>query len=358
MEGLAFWLASEAITNSHKENGITYGVMSRQANATGEGELQSSVARKIGQVMGKDARTMFIFSSWGYDTPQTASIFVFGSESGRIPLILQALKKRFGARLKPVSGPPNPCKGSLLAWESNDEPSLWDALKEAVTYTPDPHSSIPASLLPPRPPGSRTIYEILAEARARLHRLSPSEAYNESQHPDVLLVDIRPEAQRNEEGTIPDALIVERNVLQWRFDPQSRARLDVADSYDRRIIVFCSRGSTSSLAAASLLDLGLSNATDIDGGFVAWKQAGFPTVPGTQLSPPLGELVDLELEPPAADKTDLEDPCARCDHTGDNAMTYGAPLGVDLNCHVVHIDEQGRPYTDDNGHIADNSGLQ
>ncbi|KAF9520613.1 hypothetical protein BS47DRAFT_1323685 [Hydnum rufescens UP504] len=347
MEGLAFWLASEAITNSRKENGITYGVVSRQANATGEDELQSSVAWKIGQVMGKDARTMFIFSSWGYDTPQTASIFVFGSEMGRLPLILESLETRFGTRLKRASGPQSGWSGSLLAWENNDEQSLWDVLKEASTFTPTPgpHSSIPASLPPPRPPGSRTIYEILAEARARLHRLSPSEAYNESQHPDVLLVDIRPEAQRNEEGTIPGAWIIERNLLQWRFDPQSRARLDVADSYDRRIIVFCSRGSTSSLAAASLLDLGLSNATDIDGGFVAWKQAGLPTVPGAQSSSPLRELADLELEPPAADKTDLEDPCARCDHTGDNAIIHGAPLGVDLNRHVVHRDERGRPYT-------------
>jgi rhodanese-related sulfurtransferase len=95
----------------------------------------------------------------------------------------------------------------------------------------------------------------------------------------ALLVDIRPQAQRETEGEIPGATIIERNVLEWRFDPASTARLPVA-SYDLQVIIFCSEGYTSSLAAASLLDLGVRHATDLDGGFRAWQAAGLPATPG------------------------------------------------------------------------------
>jgi rhodanese-related sulfurtransferase len=126
------------------------------------------------------------------------------------------------------------------------------------------------------PPGSRTIEQILADARARLHRLGPHHAYRAVSE-GAVLVDIRPAAQRAEEGEIAGALIIERNVLEWRFDPASAARLPQA-SYDAHVIVFCSEGYTSSLAAAALQDLGVRNATDLDGGFVGWKAAGLPTV--------------------------------------------------------------------------------
>nr|WP_269204741.1 rhodanese-like domain-containing protein [Motilibacter deserti] len=91
----------------------------------------------------------------------------------------------------------------------------------------------------------------------------------------AVLVDIRPAAQRAAEGEVPGALIVERNVLEWRFDPASTARLPVA-SYGLRVIVLCSEGYTSSLAAASLHDLGVTRATDVIGGFRAWAAAGLP----------------------------------------------------------------------------------
>jgi rhodanese-related sulfurtransferase len=117
----------------------------------------------------------------------------------------------------------------------------------------------------------RSIDDILASARARLSRLTPSEV-----PADAVLVDIRPAAQRAAEGEIPGALIVERNVLEWRFDPRSDARLPVADRYDLPVVVFCSEGYTSSLAAAALQDLGLHLATDLAGGFQAWKRAGLP----------------------------------------------------------------------------------
>ena len=125
-----------------------------------------------------------------------------------------------------------------------------------------------------RPPGARTIDEVLADARTRLNRLDPHAAYAAARD-GALLVDIRPAAQRAEEGEIPGAAIIERNVLEWRFDPASDARLPVA-SYDLQVIVFCSESYTSSLAAAALQDLGLHRATDLAGGFRAWEAAGLP----------------------------------------------------------------------------------
>jgi rhodanese-related sulfurtransferase len=129
-----------------------------------------------------------------------------------------------------------------------------------------------------QPGTGRSIDEILASARARLVRLDPAQAHAAVQA-GALLVDIRPEKQRQAEGAVPGALVVERNVLEWRFDPRCDARLPQATGYDQHVIIMCSEGYTSSLAAASLLDLGLRYATDLDGGFVAWAKAGLPTEP-------------------------------------------------------------------------------
>jgi rhodanese-related sulfurtransferase len=128
------------------------------------------------------------------------------------------------------------------------------------------------------PPGSRGIDQILDEARARLRRLTPEEAHRVVEDGGVL-VDIRPAAQRAEEGEVAGALVIERNVLEWRLDPRSDARLPQA-SYHLRAVVMCSEGYTSSLAAAALQDLGLFRATDLEGGFKAWQEAGLPTTPG------------------------------------------------------------------------------
>jgi rhodanese-related sulfurtransferase len=127
------------------------------------------------------------------------------------------------------------------------------------------------------PDGARTIDQVLAEARSRLDRLSPAAAMAASRD-GALIVDIRPAAQRAAEGEVPGSLVVERNVLEWRFDPASSARLPLA-RYDLRVIIMCSAGYTSSLAAAALQDLGLRNATDLDGGFLAWAAAGLPVGP-------------------------------------------------------------------------------
>jgi rhodanese-related sulfurtransferase/predicted metal-dependent enzyme (double-stranded beta helix superfamily) len=127
--------------------------------------------------------------------------------------------------------------------------------------------------------GALNIEQVLSAARARMRRLSPDEAYEAVNKAEATLVDIRPESQRAIEGSIPGALIVERNVLEWRFDPASNARLPVAIDHDIQVIVFCSEGYASSLAAAALQDLGLSRATDMVGGFHAWRAAGLPIVP-------------------------------------------------------------------------------
>ena len=128
------------------------------------------------------------------------------------------------------------------------------------------------------PPGSRGIDEILAAARARLTRLGPEQT-RDAVRDGAVLVDIRPAAQRAEAGGIPGAVVIERNVLEWRLDPRSEARLPWADDYDRVVVVTCQEGYTSSLAAAALQDLGLHRATDLAGGFAAWQAAGLPTTP-------------------------------------------------------------------------------
>jgi len=130
-----------------------------------------------------------------------------------------------------------------------------------------------------RPAGARSIEEILASARARLLRLTPRQAFGELSG-GGMLIDIRPAAQRAEQGEIPGSTIVERNHLEWRFDPCSDARLPWVTGYDHRVIVFCVDGYTSSLAAAALQDLGLQRATDVIGGFRAWKADNLPAAVG------------------------------------------------------------------------------
>ncbi len=129
-----------------------------------------------------------------------------------------------------------------------------------------------------RPAGARSIDEILTAARSRLTRLDPAGALA-AQRAGALLVDIRPIAQRRVTGIIPGALVIERNVLEWRLDPGSDARLPVADRYDLPVVIYCQEGYTSSLAAAALHDLGLHQATDLTGGITAWLAAGLLTTP-------------------------------------------------------------------------------
>ncbi|MGD0559566.1 MAG: rhodanese-like domain-containing protein [Streptosporangiaceae bacterium] len=127
----------------------------------------------------------------------------------------------------------------------------------------------------------RSVADLLADARARLSRVTPDTAFGQVGD-GAVLVDIRPAGQRREHGEIPGSIIVERNHLEWRFDPASDARIPEATGYQQRVLVICQEGYTSSLAAAALQDLGLVNATDVVGGYAAWVAAGLPWAPGGQ----------------------------------------------------------------------------
>jgi rhodanese-related sulfurtransferase len=122
-----------------------------------------------------------------------------------------------------------------------------------------------------------TIDELLATARARLDRVTAEQLPAVLRDDDALLVDIRSETQRAADGLIPEAIHHPRNVLEWRADPASghddpRLSADLA----RRVIVVCNEGYQSSLAAATLQDLGFTRATDLAGGFQAYRSAGLP----------------------------------------------------------------------------------
>jgi rhodanese-related sulfurtransferase len=114
---------------------------------------------------------------------------------------------------------------------------------------------------------------LLDDARSRLHRL-PAGEVPAALRRGALLVDIRPQAQRAREGDVAAALVIERNVLEWRCDPTSDAKLPQAQGDDVEWVVLCSEGYTSSLAAAALQDLGLHRATDVIGGYHALVAAG------------------------------------------------------------------------------------
>ncbi|KAF9260356.1 Rhodanese-like protein, partial [Marasmius fiardii PR-910] len=159
---------------------------------------------------------------------------------------------------------------------SYDELALWDAVRKSARAPIDP-------LVPP--PGSRSAERMLSDARAHLQRLTPKRAFEELRDPvedgvqaPTFLVDIRDERERYREGLIKGAVVVDRNELEWKFDPRAQKgeRLGVVDRYDLRVIVFDGDGRASSLAAHQLRELGMWNATDIVGGFRAWKEDGFP----------------------------------------------------------------------------------
>jgi rhodanese-related sulfurtransferase len=120
-----------------------------------------------------------------------------------------------------------------------------------------------------------TIDEVLERARRRLIRVNPEEAAAE-QARGALLIDTRTSDQRAEQGEIPGALAIDRTVLEWRLDPASSSHISAATDHRVRVIVLCAEGYSSSLAAASLQEIGLVNATDVIGGFHAWKAAGLP----------------------------------------------------------------------------------
>lgn len=121
----------------------------------------------------------------------------------------------------------------------------------------------------------KTVNDLLEEARARLQRLEPSEAAD-AVAAGRILVDIRGSDQLAADGTIPGALWIPRNVLEWRVDPASGHQHSELAGRENDVILFCAEGYQSSLAAAALHDLGFTGATDLAGGFAAWRAAGLP----------------------------------------------------------------------------------
>jgi len=120
-----------------------------------------------------------------------------------------------------------------------------------------------------------TINELLEQARRGLDRVDPAAA-SEAVRAGATLIDIRADSQIEADGVIPGALVIPRNVLEWRLDPASDHRHALAPQLDDRVILMCNEGYQSSLAAATLQQLGFARATDLDGGFQAWRAAGLP----------------------------------------------------------------------------------
>ncbi|KAF9782404.1 hypothetical protein BJ322DRAFT_1010025, partial [Thelephora terrestris] len=165
-----------------------------------------------------------------------------------------------------------------LGGSAYDELALRDIVKKSVSNLMEP-------LVPP--PGSVSVALLLSHTRAKLERMTPDEAHNEvtgmdEMAPPIFLIDIRSERQQREFGVIPGSISIDRNELEWKLDPRSRGRLGpaaVVDRFDVRVILISHDGKASSLAARSLQLIGLTSATDVVGGFLAWKAAGMPFEP-------------------------------------------------------------------------------
>jgi rhodanese-related sulfurtransferase len=123
-----------------------------------------------------------------------------------------------------------------------------------------------------------TIDDLLAAARGGLRRLAPGQA-RQAMSSGAVLIDIRADSQIARDGTVPGALVIARNVLEWRLDPASQHCHPRAPGLGDHVILLCDEGYQSSLAAATLQQLGFTLATDVDGGFQAWRQAGLPVDP-------------------------------------------------------------------------------
>ena len=132
----------------------------------------------------------------------------------------------------------------------------------------------------------KTLAELLAEARARFERLEP-EAALDALSAGAFLIDTRSNDERARDGVIPGALHIPRSVLEWRLDPDADPAFHNPHvvGLDQHLILLCAHGESTSLAAATLQDLGFANATDVVGGFAAWKAAGLPVEAASAVDP-------------------------------------------------------------------------
>lgn len=123
-----------------------------------------------------------------------------------------------------------------------------------------------------------TIDDLLTEARGELERVDPAGA-QAAVDAGARLIDIRTESLIQRDGVVPGALVIDRNVLEWRLDPAGGHALPDAPGFDDHVILMCDEGYASSLATVTLRQLGFTRATDLDGGFQAWRAAGLPVCP-------------------------------------------------------------------------------
>ena len=130
----------------------------------------------------------------------------------------------------------------------------------------------------------RTVDDLLAAARSRIRRYEPAEAH-EARLAGALLVDTRSVDERARDGVVPGSLHVPRTVLEWRLDPASPWRNPHVGGFDREVILICSHGYSSSLAADTLVELGFARAGDVAGGYEAWRAAGLPVAPAPATVP-------------------------------------------------------------------------
>jgi rhodanese-related sulfurtransferase len=144
-----------------------------------------------------------------------------------------------------------------------------------------------------------TIDDLLAAARKGLSRLTPGQALA-AMGSGAALIDIRSDSQIACDGTIAGALVIARNVLEWRLDPASQHRHPQAPQLGEQVILLCDEGYQSSLAAATLQKLGFALATDVDGGFQAWRQAGLPVTPPAANGRPVHATLEAARRHPSS----------------------------------------------------------
>jgi len=135
-------------------------------------------------------------------------------------------------------------------------------------------------------PTRKTIDDLLREARTRLDRPGPEETLS-AQQAGALVIDTRSTDERRRDGVIPGSIHVPRSVLEWRVDPDAAPEFHNPHVHglEQRLVLVCAHGESSSLAAATLQELGFAGATDLDGGFVAWRDAGLPVHPAPDVDP-------------------------------------------------------------------------
>ena len=211
-------------------------------------EFLRQVASKIKHQLTLNEHLFAVATTYQSATSSPNTLIICGSSIDFVQRAMLLTSSKFTGRMVTAVGSEEPdfvwvATISDLGVSPYDEDALWDVMRKSARSPMDP-------LVPPL--GSKSIDTILSEARSKLQRISASQALDELRESQVgaptFLVDIRPVAQREREGAIHGSLIIERNVLEWRFDPRCASRLAIADRYDLRIIVFCQEGYSSRCA--------------------------------------------------------------------------------------------------------------